>query len=198
MPGKWEVVDRLRTSDPIDGTFPGSNCVALFNAAYAGLREVLATVPAYIAGAPVPVGVFEIYDRTAQAIGVFEKSIQFNKFNSKYDYFLMGQGTLTTQELKGLKLFEGKGKCALCHLSQPGLAPDGNTLPPLFTDFTYDNLGIPANPLIPGGPDLGLGGRADIAANDPRGVQLGKFKVMSLRNIELTAPCGEQTPLGTG
>ena len=32
--------------------------------------------------------------------------------------------------------------CALCHISGPGT--DG--MPPLFTDFTYDNLGIPPNP----------------------------------------------------
>jgi len=143
MSDKWAVVDRLRTSNPIDPTYPGANYVVLFNAAYAGLGDVLATVPAYVAGAPVPAGVLEIYDHTAQAIGEFEKSTRFNKFNSKYDDFLTGNGTLTTQELKGLKLFEGKGKCALCHLSQPGLAPNGDMLPPLFTDFTYDNWPSP-------------------------------------------------------
>ena len=58
--------------------------------------------------------------------------------------------TLTKQEEKGLKLFNNQGKCALCHLPDPALAPDGlSPLPPLFTDFTYDNLGVPKNPLNP-------------------------------------------------
>ena len=38
--------------------------------------------------------------------------------------------------------------------------------------------------------DNGLGARADIAAKDPSGAQIGKFKVMSLRNIAVTAPYG--------
>lgn len=66
-------------------------------------------------------------------------------------------------------------------------------IPPLFTDFTYDNLGIPRsnNPALANAPvDLGLGGRPDIAAIDPKGLQKGKFKVPTLRNVILTAPYG--------
>jgi cytochrome c peroxidase len=61
---------------------------------------------------------------------------------------------------------------------------------PLFTDFSYDNLGLPRNLNIPGNPesDPGLGGRSDIAARDPDGQELGKHKVMGLRNIAVTAP----------
>ena len=88
-----------------------------------------------------------------------------------------------------MRLFNRKGKCALCHISQPSMAPDGGDMPPLFTDFTYDNLGIPRNPVIDrllSNPpaDLGLGGVLGDAN------QNGKFKVMPLRNIELTAPFG--------
>ncbi|MBW1746665.1 MAG: methylamine utilization protein MauG [Deltaproteobacteria bacterium] len=131
--------------------------------------------------------VLEAYDLMAKAIGEFEKTQLFNKFNSKYDYFLAGIGTLTVDEEKGLKLFEGKAKCALCHISQASIAPNGGPMPPLFTDFTYDNLGVPYNKFIdilngPQPPDFGLGGvLGDINQN-------GKFKVMSLRNIEITAP----------
>ncbi|NIV29437.1 MAG: hypothetical protein GWN58_07990, partial [Anaerolineae bacterium] len=56
-------------------------------------------------------------------------------------------------------------------------------VPPVFTDFTYDNLGVPKNEEFPltGAPvDLGLGTRVDGAD--------GMFKVMTLRNIGLTAP----------
>ena len=47
----------------------------------------------------------------------------------------------------GLELFEreDKGNCAACHPSQPG----ANGEPPLFADFTYDNLGVPKNPENP-------------------------------------------------
>ncbi|MGB3209067.1 MAG: cytochrome c peroxidase [Desulforhopalus sp.] len=129
----------------------------------------------------------EAYDLMAKAIGEFEKTQLFNKFNSKFDYYLAGLSTLTKDESKGLKLFNGKAKCALCHISEESIAPDGGPMPPLFTDFTYDNLGVPKNSYIeivagPQDPDLGLG--AVLA--DP--FQDGKFKVMSLRNIEFTAP----------
>ena len=34
--------------------------------------------------------------------------------------------------------------CYLCHLTENF----DSSIPPLFTDFSYDNLGIPANPRI--------------------------------------------------
>jgi cytochrome c peroxidase len=67
--------------------------------------------------------------------------------------------------------------------------------PPLFTDFTYDNLGVPKNPEMPfyimdksqnpdgwNWVDRGLGG----AMNDPE--LDGLFRVPSLRNVEVTPP----------
>jgi len=151
-------------------------------------------------------GVLAVYDRMARAIGEFEKTRTFSGFSSKFDYWLAGEYEMTKQEERGMKLFNGKAKCVLCHLSNAEVAADGNgVIPPLFTDFTYDNLGIPANPRIAelhGGTvpaDYGLGGRADIAAIDPVTLgsgavvsegQAGKFKVMSLRNIAATPPYG--------
>ncbi|MFP5381462.1 MAG: cytochrome-c peroxidase [Gammaproteobacteria bacterium] len=135
----------------------------------------------------------QAFERIAQAIASFERTRQFAPFTSKYDAYLAGKATLTAQEKRGLRLFEDekKGNCAACHPSQPG--PDG--APPLFTDFTYDNLGIPRNPhnpfyklppeLNPAGAnfvDLGLGGALNQREQD------GKFKVPTLRNIALTAP----------
>ncbi len=133
------------------------------------------------------------YDSIADAIAAFERTRAFNKFTSKYDAYLAGKAQLTSQELRGLELFEreDKGNCAACHPSQP--AEDGT--PPLFTDFTYDNLGVPKNPHNPfyklnkaSNPDgkkfvdRGLGGFVGLASED------GKFKVPTLRNIALTAP----------
>jgi len=133
------------------------------------------------------------YTMIAEAIATFEKGPFFSKFNSRYDFYLAGKGSLTDQELSGLALFDGKAMCNACHASAMLTAPDGSPMPPLFTGFGYDNIGIPksSNELIGHNPvDLGLGGRADIAANDPDGKQLGKFKISNLRNVAITAPYG--------
>jgi cytochrome c peroxidase len=133
------------------------------------------------------------YDQVALSIAAFERTSLFAQFSSKYDYYLAGNDVLTEKELRGLALFEdeNKGKCALCHVSQPG--SDGS--PPLFTDFTYDNLGTPKNPnnpfydlppkFNPDGEDFvdyGLGGVLGLPE------EMGKFKVMTLRNIAITPP----------
>lgn len=110
---------------------------------------------------------------------------EFHAFTSKYDAFLRGQVRLTAQEARGLALFNNpqKGNCAACHPSARGA--DGSL--PLFTDFTYDVLGVPRNPDLsanadPAFFDLGLGARAkgDLAG---RSDLYGAFKVPSLRNV---------------
>jgi cytochrome c peroxidase len=135
----------------------------------------------------------QAYDRMVRAIAVFERSKVFAPFTSKFDFFLKGQAQLSDQEIRGMALFAGanKGNCAACHLVTP--LADGT--PPLFTDFTYDNLGVPRNPdnpfyrlgvgFNPDGMnfvDRGLGGALGISTED------GKFKVPTLRNIAMTAP----------
>ena len=128
-----------------------------------------------------------LYDMVAEAIGTFEQTNRFTRFTSKYDYFLAGMATLSDQEAKGLALFEGKAGCNACHPSAAQDNGDGTFTPPLFTDFTYDNLGVPVNPnwmltRMDCPTDLGLGGRLGDANED------GKFKVSSLRNVEMSAP----------
>jgi cytochrome c peroxidase len=86
-----------------------------------------------------------VYEKIARSISAYEQSDVVNPFTSKYDYYLKGMADLTAQEAWGLELFNGKGMCSACHLSEPGPAGE----PPLFTDFTYDNLGIPRNPANP-------------------------------------------------
>jgi cytochrome c peroxidase len=132
------------------------------------------------------------YNLIAKAIATYERTAEFKPFSSKYDAYLAGKATLTTQEANGLRLYEdpAKGNCAACHPSRP--TSDG---PPLFTDFTYDNIGVPRNPSSgffaqsssynPAGAefvDMGLGA----AVKDP--AHNGKFKVPTLRNIARTAP----------
>ncbi|KPL26131.1 MAG: hypothetical protein AMS23_02985, partial [Bacteroides sp. SM1_62] len=133
------------------------------------------------------------FNNMADAIASYERSAELNRFDSKYDHYLRGEAELTEQEIRGMGLFvaEGKGNCAACHPSSP--SPDGT--PPLFTDYTYDNLGVPRNPENPfytlspdlnpegfGYIDLGLA----LTVNDP--AENGKFRVPTLRNVALTTP----------
>jgi cytochrome c peroxidase len=118
-----------------------------------------------------------------------------------------GKAIFSAEEWRGLQLFMGENNndgvldkkegamCAACHVADwtpsadnvvvPEWAPEG-MVPPVFTDFTFDNLGVPKNteyPLDPDAPaDLGLGPIVGDTNED------GKFKVMTLRNIGLTAP----------
>lgn len=114
------------------------------------------------------------YQAIGEAIAAFERSAEVNPFSSRYDAFLAGKGQLTPLERKGLALFEGKGGCARCH-------PSGANSP--FTDFTYDNIGIPRNPAIEAAVDLGLGARLG-------GREDGRFKVSTLRNVAVAPPYG--------
>ncbi len=140
------------------------------------------------------------YNAIAKAISAFESSTEVNPFSSKYDYYLKDpeRYPLSKQEMLGLQVFEdeNKGKCAACHPSRP--AEDGS--PPLFTDFSYDNLGFPKNlentwylmpkDINPEGEkwiDPGLGG---FLAKVPRfagysAANRGKHKVPTLRNVDL-------------
>jgi len=132
------------------------------------------------------------FDRALFALQKYqqEDTPEFAPFTSKYDAFLAGRTNLSAQEQRGLALFNNpqKGNCAGCH---PSARVNG--APPLFTDFTYDNLGVPRNPDIPANADanyfdLGLCGpdRTDLAATHPE--LCGAFKVPTLRNVALTAP----------
>jgi cytochrome c peroxidase len=131
------------------------------------------------------------FDRARLALQMYQlEDTGFHAFDSKYDHFLAGRTALTGRELQGLALFNdpAKGNCAACHPSARGA--DGS--PPLFTDFSYDNLGVPRNMAIPANADpayfdLGLCGpfRADLAT---RGDLCGAFKVPTLRNVAISAP----------
>lgn len=92
---------------------------------------------------------------------------------------------MTKLEQKGFALFQGKGKCKLCHISSGKQA--------LFTDFTFDNLGLPKNPenpvynYKPTFVDPGLGGflatRSEYA--EFADANMGMHKVPTLRNVDL-------------
>jgi cytochrome c peroxidase len=83
-----------------------------------------------------------------RAIAAYEtEDPGFRPFSSKFDHWLQGQAQLSATEQAGLALFNnpGKGNCTACHPSQR----QGYSTHPLFTDFTYDNIGVPRNWSIP-------------------------------------------------
>ncbi len=138
------------------------------------------------------------YDSIALSIADYEASFESNAFTSKYDDYLAGKVNFTSEEKQGLELFKGKAQCAACHvLDSPPNQDEESPTPTVFTDFTYDNLGVPRNPDNPwytspfnsqgkDWVDLGLGGflasRPDYAAFAQE--NYGKHKVPTLRNVD--------------
>ncbi len=122
----------------------------------------------------------ELYNCIGRTVAAYERSSEVSPFTSKYDYWLKGKAKLTGEEHLGRALFQGKAKCAACHTIK------GKQ--PLFTDFTYDNLGIPKNPENPATiadptwADPGLGGFLKSIGKDYE-LELGKHKVPTVRNV---------------
>ena len=172
-------------------TEPFLNPFEMANADKAAVVSKLAAAP-YAAefqrlfGADIFADVDGAFQRLSLVVQQYEREdLEFNSYSSKYDAFLRGTANLSEQEMRGLALYNSptKGNCAGCHPSARG--SDGTL--PLFTDFTYDNLGVPRNPELtrtadPAYFDLGLCQRADLAA---RTDLCGAFKVPSLRNVAL-------------
>lgn len=143
--------------------------------------------------------VVNAYNAIGQALLAYEKSSEVNAFSSKYDYYLRDpqKYPLSAQEMKGLQLFADteRAKCSECHPSSLG---ENGSLP-LFTDFSYDNVGLPKNPANPtyqmppefnpsgvAWVDPGLGG---FLAGVPRFAHYapanqGLHKVPTLRNVD--------------
>jgi cytochrome c peroxidase len=175
----------------------------------------------------------DAYNNIARAIAAFESSTTVNKFKSKFDAFRAEQAlesvdvstimidtskgitsaVYSVNEIDGLALFNtprdlGGGGCSQCH---PVPSTGATQAESVFTDFSYENMGIPVNQLAKDlngsdDTDYGLGTQVTIletvagtvlpkledADNDQTVVasEAGKFKVPSLRNIAKTAPYG--------
>lgn len=141
------------------------------------------------------------YDFVSEAIARFEQSDVFSPFTSRFDAFLRGEVELDEREDLGFELFKDpeKGNCVSCHA---GDVASTNPADWLFTDFTYDNLGVPRNTQIPDNDnpeyfDLGLCQQAGLADRLPDAIEdkigfvhglCGAFKVPTLRNVARTAP----------
>lgn len=156
------------------------------------------------------------YERIVNSIAAFERSSEVNPFSSKFDvvwrraksagkdvtaidelnwedYKNLG---LDDNEVKGFMLFITKGQCANCHV----LEESSDRKPPVFTDFTYDNIGVPRNPenhfySMPeewnsngeAWADKGLGGFLEKTKEYApyAKTNYGKHKVPTLRNVDL-------------
>jgi cytochrome c peroxidase len=169
-------------------------------------------------------GVDNTYSLIALSIAAYEASPEVNPFSSSFDEYwcacidagnapsdcglaegdkavLDPLGILTDQEFDGL--IEFGEYCAPCHVSHMA-GPGG--VPPLFTNFGFENIGVPKNPANPfydmdevflddGTPinplgedfvDFGLG---DFLRTRPEWALLafendGKHKVPTVRNVD--------------
>ncbi|MDX1943704.1 MAG: cytochrome-c peroxidase [Saprospiraceae bacterium] len=102
-------------------------------------------------------------DRFLKALSQFQ--LMCISSDSKYDKYIRKEGViLTSEELSGMEIFQQK--CASCHNGE------------LFTDFSYRNNGLTI-----GNPNDTGRERITLNENDKF-----KFKVPSLRNVELTRP----------
>jgi cytochrome c peroxidase len=98
-----------------------------------------------------------IYDHWGQSISFLEHTTDVSPFTSKFDASLVGNYTMTPDEMAGYNLFNGKGNCNSCHvdgrstLLTPGQTDTGNTVggQPIFTCFGYANEALPLNPRLP-------------------------------------------------
>ncbi len=145
-----------------------------------------------------------VFANMGKAIAAYESRVQVGP--SRFDQYVgstlaadrRGQDVLTVQEVRGLRLFLGKGQCITCHNG------------PMLSDQAFHNTGVP--PSDPGRPDRGradaiakllrdefncLGRYSDakpeqcgelnfLAKDDP--AHLGAFRTPSLRNVADRAP----------
>jgi len=99
--------------------------------------------------------------RIAYALATYQRTLAPDQ--TPYDQFLAGNtAAMTPQQVNGMNVFHGPGRCVICHQSG------------LFSDGTFRNLG-----LRPIGEDAG---RQSVTGNP---ADAGRFKVPSLRNVGL-------------
>jgi cytochrome c peroxidase len=115
----------------------------------------------------------------------------FHPYTSKFDLHAGNKigGDFTPAETRGFKVFADPtlGNCASCHYSGAGISGSSG----LFTDFSYEAIGVPRNADIPANVDpkhvdLGICGplREDHPATRGEPSKFcGMFKTPTLRNI---------------
>ncbi|SCM67385.1 cytochrome-c peroxidase [Donghicola eburneus] len=165
MPDKASVVDRLKENESYVAAFGSLYGEGTLDDADAGFAAMTA------------------------ALAAFERTGQFQTFDSKYDRYLRGDAKLTSEELLGETLFFSQQftNCNMCHQLNERPGAEGET----FTNYQFFNIGVPRNPDLRAlngiGMDVldaGLGAHPKLKEDGHR----GKFKVPTLRNVAVTAP----------
>jgi cytochrome c peroxidase len=130
--------------------------------------NMLQTIPGYVAEFKKAFGTEKVtIDEVTKAIAAFEETLVTP--NSRFDKWLQGdKAALTAQELAGYRLFKDSG-CVACH---NGPAVGGNS---------YQKMGV-VEPYKASSPATG---RVAVTGKD---ADRFKFKVPTLRNVELTYP----------
>lgn len=101
--------------------------------------------------------------------------------DSKFDRYLRGQKTLSTNEIRGFNLFMGKGKCATCHF----FPLFNGSIPPLYEEIESEVLGVPqTNQLQNASVDTDLG--EFVSTQSP--LKKYAFRTPTVRNSALTYP----------
>ncbi|MGD8977220.1 MAG: cytochrome-c peroxidase [Gammaproteobacteria bacterium] len=130
--------------------------------------DVLHSIPEYVIAFKKVFDTDEItIDEVTQSIAEFEKTLVTP--NAPFDLWLMGQtDAITAHELSGYELFKASG-CVACH---SGEAVGGNSFQKMGLVRPYET----SNPAE---------GRSAVTGDD---ADRFKFKVPTLRNVELTYP----------
>lgn len=108
-----------------------------------------------------------------RALGQFERTLISS--NSKIDRVVKGEAKLTAEEMRGHEIMNDQtlGNCLHCHTTDANL---------MGTTYQFSNNGLDPAEDISEFTDQGLGW---ITKNE---IDCGKFKIPSIRNIELTGP----------
>lgn len=130
--------------------------------------SIVASIPGYRATFQQVFGSDEVnIDRVTDAIAEFEKTLVTP--NSRFDQWLLGEeAALNTQELAGYQLFKTSG-CIACHNG------------PAMGGTSFQKMGL----IKPYKTESEAVGRVGVTGKDE---DRFKFKVPTLRNIELTYP----------
>jgi cytochrome c peroxidase len=145
-----------------------------------------------------------VFVSIGKAIAAYERRIQYGP--SRFDAYVAGllksgrapQGTLTSDEIAGLRLFIGRANCTQCHNG------------PLFSNQDFHNTGVPAVATLPADTGRAAGAKAvigdefncrsrwsDVPAGSCKELEflsvddhddVRAFKVPSLRNVADRAP----------
>jgi cytochrome c peroxidase len=130
--------------------------------------DVLASIPAYVTELKQVFGTDKItIDEVTQAIAEFEKTLVTP--NSRFDQYLLGnKDALTANELDGYMLFKESG-CVACHNG------------PAVGGASFQKMGV----VEPYKTESSAEGLAGVTGKD---ADRFKFKVPTLRNVEMTYP----------